>query len=107
MHSSPSPSSSSSSPSDLEKLEEGLKINVGRDLDWLDAEREGRRFLAGDGVSAADTMCGFSVRFIFERGLCDGNRRERGEWGNVERWLERCEGCEGWMRAVERTGYRL
>jgi glutathione S-transferase len=35
------------SSGDLKKLEEGLAINVGKDLDWLNAELEGNRFIAG------------------------------------------------------------
>jgi glutathione S-transferase len=61
----------------LKRLEEGLAINVCKDLDWLDRELDGRRFLAGEQVTAADTMCLFSVQFIFERGLCGGGR-----WGS-------------------------
>lgn len=44
---------------DLQKLEEGLYGNVVRDLEWIDGELEGRRFLAGEGegvLSAADCM---------------------------------------------------
>jgi len=66
------------SSGELKELEKGLAINVGKDLDWLDSELEGKRFIAGDGVSAADTMCLFSVQFIFARDLCAG--RKVGEW---------------------------
>lgn len=41
---------------DLQKMEEGLYVNVVKDLQWLDGELEGRRFLGGEEVSAADTM---------------------------------------------------
>ena len=41
---------------DLQRLEEGLYGNVVRDLEWLDGELEGRKFLAGGGLGAADTM---------------------------------------------------
>jgi glutathione S-transferase len=63
---------------DLKILEEGLAINVQKDLDWLDRELDGRRFLAGEGITAADTICLFSVQFIFERELCGGERWESG-----------------------------
>jgi glutathione S-transferase len=90
---------------DLKILEDGLAINVCKDLDWLDKELDGRRFLAGENVTAADTMCLFSVQFIFERGLCGG--REVGAWMNVERWISACEGTESWKRAVEKTGHKM
>jgi glutathione S-transferase len=86
-------------------LEEGLAINVGKDLDWLNAELEGKSFLAGEGVSAADTMCLFSIQFIFARDLCAG--RKVGEWKNVERWVKSCEGTESWGRAVRKTGHEI
>lgn len=90
---------------ELKRLEEGLAINVGKDLDWLDAELEGQRFLCGEKVTAADTMCIFSVQFIFARDLCAG--RKVGEWRNIERWLKDCEGTEGWKRAVAKTGHEM
>lgn len=93
------------SSSALAELEKGLAINVHKDLDWLNRELEGRRFIAGDGVTAADTMNLFGVQFIFARDLCAG--RKIAEWGNVERWVRECEGTEGWKRAVEKTGHEM
>jgi glutathione S-transferase len=90
---------------DLKILEEGLAINLCEDLDWLDSELYGRRFLAGEMVTAADMMCLFSVQFIFERGLCGG--RKMGEWKNIEGWIKACEGTESWKRAVEKTGHKM
>lgn len=90
---------------DLQRLEEGLYGNVVRDLEWLDGELEGRKFLAGEGLGAADTMCAFSVQFIFARGL--GGQIEPGRFKNVDRWLKKCEETESWKRAVEKTGHQL
>ncbi|CZT50278.1 related to GTT1-glutathione S-transferase [Rhynchosporium secalis] len=90
---------------DLQKMEEGLYVNVVKDLQWIDAELEGRMFLGGESVTAADTMCAFSVQFILARGL--GGKIEKGRFGNVEGWLQRCEGMESWKRAVKKTGYEI
>ncbi|KAF8865765.1 hypothetical protein BDZ45DRAFT_720504 [Acephala macrosclerotiorum] len=46
---------------ELKELEKGLAVNVGKDLDWLNLELEGKKFLAGDNVTAADTMVIFSI----------------------------------------------
>lgn len=35
-------------PSEMKEFEKGLAVNVGKDLDWLNGELKGRRFLAGD-----------------------------------------------------------
>ena len=88
-----SPLNQSKDLESLKKLEGGLVINAGKDLDWLDAELEGKQFLCGEEVTAADTMCIFSVQFIFARELCFGQKI--GEWRNVERWVVECEGSEG------------
>ena len=93
------------SSGDLKKLEEGLAINVGKDFDWLNSELEGKRFLAGEEVTAADTMVLFSVQFIFARDLCAG--RKVGEWANVESWFKACEEREGWKKAVRKTGHQM
>jgi glutathione S-transferase len=93
------------SSGELKELEKGLAINVGKDLGWLDAELEGKKFISGDSVSAADTMCLFSVQFIFARDLCAG--RKVGEWRNVERWIKECESTGSWKRAVKKTGHEM
>jgi glutathione S-transferase len=91
---------------ELKELGEGLTINVEKDLDWLDAELEGKQFLCGEEVTAADTMCIFSVQFIFARELCFGQKI--GEWRNVERCVVECEGSGGWKRgAVSKTGHEM
>lgn len=68
---------------ELKEMEKGLAVNVGKDLDWLDSKLQGRKFLAGENVSAADTMVLFSVQFIFARDLTAG--RKINEWGNIEK----------------------
>jgi len=93
------------SSGDLKKLEEGCAVNVGKDLDWLEKELEGRRFIAGEKISAADTMCLFSVQFIFARDLVAGKKVE--EWPNVKGWVERCEETSSWKKAVEKTGHKM
>jgi len=51
---------------DAEKLEEGLSVNVQKDLDWLEAElNKTGGFLVGHSVTAADIMVHFSIQFIF------------------------------------------
>lgn len=81
-----------------------------KDLDWLERELEGSwsGWLIGEleHPTAGDVMVHFSVEFIFARGLgvCEG---DKGRWGRVRRWVEKCESSEGYRRAVERTGYTL
>lgn len=94
-----------SQPEEMRELERGLAANVCRDLGWLDGELQGRRFLAGEALTAADTMVLFSVQFIFARDLCAG--RKQSEWGEVDRWIGECEGSISWRKAVEKTGHKL
>lgn len=86
-------------------MEGGCAVNVCRDLDWLEKELEGKKFIAGENVTAADTMCIFSVQFIFAGDLTVG--RKIAEWKNIKSWVERCEGTETWKRAVEKTGHKV
>jgi glutathione S-transferase len=58
-------------------------VNVGEDLDWLDSKLKGRTFLAGEKLTAADTMVLFSIQFIFARNLSGGGKQ--GEWKEVDR----------------------
>ncbi|CZR59089.1 related to GTT1-glutathione S-transferase [Phialocephala subalpina] len=90
---------------ELKELEKGLAVNVGKDLDWLNSELEGKKFLAGDHVTAADTMVLFSIQFIFARDLVGG--RKVSEWKNVEKWIKDCEATESWKKAVEKTGHKM
>lgn len=87
-----------------------MSINVHKDLDWLEGELEGSKsgWLLGEyeHPTAGDVMCHFSVQFIFARGL-GVKEEDKGKWGKVRAWVEKCEGCDGYRRAVERTGYTL
>jgi len=89
---------------DLQKLEDGLAINVQKDLDWISEEIKGH-FLVGDQLTAADVMVAFSIQFIFARGLCGG--KTAADWPKIEKWLKGCEGTESYRRAVEKTGHKL
>jgi glutathione S-transferase len=92
-------------PDALAAAEQAMAANVVNDFSWLETElslSQGR-FLCADHVTAADCMMQFSVRFALERELGTGER----EWPGIRRWLDACEGTEGYRRAVERTGHRL
>jgi glutathione S-transferase len=95
---------------DISQTEAGMSINVHKDLDWLERELEGSKsgWLLGEyeHPTAADVMCHFSVQFIFARGL-GVKEEDKGKWKRVRAWLEKCEGCEGYRRAVSKTGYTL
>jgi len=92
-------------PEQMQELEKGLSINVSKDLDWLNNELKGRKFLAGEKLTAADTMVLFSIQFIFARNLSGG--RKQGEWKEIDRWVKECEGTVGWKKAVEKTGHKM
>lgn len=89
-----------------------MAVNVGKDLDWLEGELKrnaeevgGEGYLIGGDLTAAETMCLFSVQYIFFKDLCAG--RKIVEWPFVERWVRRCEEREAYKRAVEKTGFKL
>ena len=85
-------------------MEKALSVNVHNDLNWLESElSDGRTWLVGGDVSAADIMMGFNTEFMFARKL----GTEGGDWPNVKKWLERVKGREAYLKAVERTGYSL
>jgi glutathione S-transferase len=92
-------------PDQMKEFEKGLAINVCKDLDWLDDELKGRKFLAGEKLTAADTMVLMSVQFIFARDLCGG--RKQSEWKEVDRWIGECEKTASWKKAVEKTGHEM
>jgi len=96
---------SASNPSALADMEAAMAPNVQKAMDWLEQALVAStgRFLVGDGVTAADVMMQFSVRFLMARGLGTAGRR----WTGVEEWLERCEETESYKRAVERSGHTL
>lgn len=86
-------------------IEEGLSKNVGKDIDFLEAElnKAGTKFLLGDHPTVADTMMQFSIVFIFARKLGTQDRT----WPRVEQWLKDCESSDGYVRAVKKTGHKL
>lgn len=84
-------------------MEKGLATNVQNDLDWLESELEGREYLVGEDVTAADILLGFSIEFILARELGTQSR----EWPTVRKWLARVQQREAYKKAVEKTGYSL
>lgn len=89
---------------DLHKLEQGLAINVHKDLDWLESQLQSK-FLVGDHVTAADTMVAFSIQFIFAKDLAPP--RKMVEWPKIKAWLQACEETPSYQRAVKKTGHEL
>lgn len=89
----------------MEAMENGMAVNVQKDLSWLETELSlsPGRFLCGDHVTAADTMMQFSVDFILARELGTQGK----EYVNINRWLELCRSTETYKRAVEKTGHKL
>lgn len=94
--------------STIDAMVAGMSLNVQKDLDWLESElSDGREWLVGGRVTAADVMMQASVDFIFARefgtkGVDVGKR-----WARTSEWLERCKRDEAYIRAVERSGYTL
>ena len=84
---------------------EGLSVNVARDINWLEAELKGHKFLVGNSVTAADTMVLFGIQFIFARNLCGG--RKLSDWKAVEQWVKTCESSASYKKAVGKTGHKL
>ena len=89
----------------LPELEKKLSVNVQMDLDWLESELQSSsgKFLVGDHITAADTMMGFSARFILTRKLGTGDR----QWPAIEAWLQNIESQASYKKAVEKTGHAL
>ncbi|KAF2709744.1 glutathione S-transferase [Pleomassaria siparia CBS 279.74] len=90
---------------DLAAMEKGMSANVQNDLEWLESELSASKggFLCGDKVTAADTMMQFSLEFIMGTNLGTQGK----EWPAINKWLEKCRACEGYRKAVEKTGHRL
>ncbi|KAJ4357473.1 uncharacterized protein N0V89_002049 [Didymosphaeria variabile] len=89
----------------LEQTENGLAVNVQKDLDWLETELSFSQgsFLCGEHVTAADTMMQFSIDFILVTGLGTQGR----EWPNIQKWLKACKETVTFRKAVEKSGYEL
>ncbi|GAB7351171.1 hypothetical protein MBLNU459_g1621t1 [Dothideomycetes sp. NU459] len=94
-----------SDPATVDKIEEGMSVNVIKDMDFLEAElkKGSGKFLVGDKVTVADCMMLFSAQFIIARKLGTQGRR----WERVEQWIRDCEATESYKRAVEKTGHSL
>ena len=92
----------------LGKLEESMSVNVQKDLDWLEDELEkgNGKYLAGEHVTAADTMMAFSIQFIFARSL-GVKLGQEGKWKRVGEWLKSCEERPAYRAAVHKTGHTL
>jgi len=96
---------SGAAPESSEKLQAGLSPAVHRDLDWLESQLilGHHNFLVSDRLTAADTMMGFSIAFMFKMGL--GTKGK--EWPAVNAWLANVESTEAYRKAVEKTGHTL
>jgi len=90
---------------DVKETEEGLSVNVVKDLDHLEAElnKTSDKFLFGNEVTAADIMMEFSVDYILTREL--GTKGKK--WPRIDQWLKNCHATESYKRAVEKTGHKL
>ena len=92
-------------PAAAEKIEEGMSVNVCKDMDFLEAElgKSKGKFLVGDSVTVADCMMLFSAQFILARQL--GTKGKK--WERIEKWVADCENTESYRRAAEQTGHKL
>ncbi|KAI5199371.1 benzoate 4-monooxygenase cytochrome-like protein P450 [Aureobasidium subglaciale] len=88
-----------------DKIEEGMSVNVCKDMDFLENElgKSQGKFLVGDDVTVADCMMLFSAQFILARQL--GTKGKK--WEKVDKWIADCEETESYKRAVEKTGHKL
>jgi glutathione S-transferase len=95
----------SDNPSAAEKIEEGMAVNVCKDMDFLEQElgKSKGKFLVGDKVTVADCMMLFSAQFILTRELGTKGRK----WEKVNKWIADCEGTESYKRAIEKTGHKF
>jgi glutathione S-transferase len=92
-------------PAAAEKTEEGMSVNVCKDMDFLEKElgKSKGKFLVGDSVTVADCMMLFSAQFILARQL--GTKGKK--WEKIEKWIADCEATESYKRAIEKTGHKL
>lgn len=90
---------------DVAKTEEGLSVDVVKDMDYLEAElgKSDGKFLRGDELTVADIMMHFAAGCTLVRELGTKDRW----WPRIEKWYEDCEARPAYKRAVERTGYIL
>ncbi|TIA10472.1 benzoate 4-monooxygenase cytochrome-like protein P450 [Aureobasidium pullulans] len=92
-------------PSAAEKIEQGMSVNVCKDMDFLENElaKSGGKFLVGGSVTVADCMMLFSAQFILARQLGVQGKK----WEKINQWVKDCENTESYKRAVEKTGHAL
>lgn len=90
---------------DVQKTEDGLGVNVQKDLDYLEAQlgKSSGKFLFGNEVTAADCMMEFTLDFIFARDL--GTKGK--QWPKVEQYLKDCQATQSWQKATKKTGHKL
>lgn len=95
---------------DVAATEAGMSRNVGRDMDFLEAQllasssAGGGKFLCGEQQpTAADVMMHFSAAFILARGMAPKGQ----SWPRVEQWIRDCEANQAYQDAVDKTGHKL
>jgi len=84
-------------------MENSLSTNVHNDFDWLESELDGKDYLVGEDVTAADILMGFNIEFIFARKFGTEGR----DWPDVKKWLDRVQQREAYKKAVDKSGYSL
>lgn len=92
-------------PDAAKEIEQGMSVNVQKDLDFLEKElaKSHGQFLVGDSLTIADIVMLFSVQFIFARKLGTEGKK----WEKVSAWVERCEATDSYQKAVKKTGHKL
>lgn len=92
-------------PDAAAKIEDSMSVNVGKDMDYLEAalNKSSGKFLVGDHVTVADCMMLFSAQFILAREL--GTKGKK--WERIDQWIKDCENTESYKKAVEKTGHHL
>ncbi|EHY58497.1 hypothetical protein ABEF92_007759 [Exophiala dermatitidis] len=79
----------------LPEMEKGLAPNVQSDLDWLETEpSDGREYLVGKDVTAADILMGFNIESILARKL----GIEGKDWPHTRRWLQRIQQRDAYQK---------
>ena len=89
----------------LPEIEDGMSVNIQKDLDWLETELGlgQTKFLCGNEVTAADRMMQFSIDYIVRLKIGTQGR----SWPNVEKSLKACGETETYRAAVKKTGHEI